>query len=375
MGLLDGWPLGWFGLLGNGAQDQNGGIGADAANYLPPLAPQPRRLPLSFAGPAEGPALAASLPGRAQAQMSAGNPFAAYPDGIRAVPSLQSPPSRGSAQPLAPIAPNLTAQVLRAKGVPETDIAAAIGNPGLMKQLIYRNFGPGSAGTPAKVGYAAFSGNANGGPFGYADQRVDPGTNGLDDDRARHDPPAWNQFTQSTGSSAYGPLAFNFPNQTQPSISVTPTTPATAQPENSKPPIEDTPIHLAQVFAFPPVSFFARPPVYIPRQLTPLEKLPSGSAGGPNAGKPFARWMNRQQPDGVPCTYCGRPTKRTPGPDPERYNGDHIIPRTQGGNSDPANHTPACQACNLGKGDRTPAEWYRSMQRNPDDGNIGEDSL
>jgi hypothetical protein len=44
---------------------------------------------------------------------------------------------------------NLTAHALRMKGVPETDIAAAIGNPERMKQLIYQTFGAGSANAPA----------------------------------------------------------------------------------------------------------------------------------------------------------------------------------------------------------------------------------
>jgi hypothetical protein len=44
-----------------------------------------------------------------------------------------------------PITQNLTEQALRARGIPEPDIAAAIGNPERMKQLIYQTFGAGSA--------------------------------------------------------------------------------------------------------------------------------------------------------------------------------------------------------------------------------------
>jgi hypothetical protein len=110
----------------------------------------------------------------------------------------------------------------------------------------------------------------------------------------------------------------------------------------------------------PPSVFFARPPLVYPRSLTPLEELPPGSAGGPGAGRPFPRSFNEQQPDNVPCTYCGRPTTGERGPD--KYNGEHIIPRSQGGNSDPTNHTPACRTCNLKKGPRTPAEWYEQMR-------------
>jgi hypothetical protein len=116
---------------------------------------------------------------------------------------------------------------------------------------------------------------------------------------------------------------------------------------------EYAPAQLAQ--ALPPI-FFARPPVLIPRQLAPLEELPAGSAGGPGAGKPFPRSTIEQQPEGVPCTYCGRPTTREPGPD--KLHGDHVIPRIQGGNNDPKNFTPACRTCNLEKGRRTPEQWY-----------------
>jgi hypothetical protein len=110
----------------------------------------------------------------------------------------------------------------------------------------------------------------------------------------------------------------------------------------------------------PPSILFARPPLIYPRSLTPLEELPPGSAGGPNAGRAFPRSLLKRQPENVPCTYCRQPTTRDPGPD--KLNGDHIIPKSQGGNSDPTNLTPACQTCNLKKGGRTPAEWYEQMR-------------
>ena len=314
--------------------------------------------------------------------MPAENPSAAYPNAFGVVPSVQSAPSKGFARPLAPTTQNLTAHVLRTKGVPETDIAEALGNPVLMQQLINQNFGPDSAGTPAKVRYAAFNGNASGGPSGHADQRVDPGNNRLDDDRAR--PPPWGRFTQSdpfgytggvnrsaaagndaldwmdpAGSSADRPFGSSAPNQTLPSIFGAPI--SSAQSENSKPPRQDKPVHLAQMFAFPPVSLFARPPIYIPRQLAPLEELPSGSSGGPKAGLRFPRKFNDQQPPNVPCTYCGKPTTDEAGPD--QLNGDHIIPRAQGGNAEPENFTPACRTCNLKKRARTPRQWYEGNDR------------
>jgi hypothetical protein len=63
------------------------------------------------------------------------------------------------------------------------------------------------------------------------------------------------------------------------STDIAPATATGLQPEEAS-------VQLAQ--ALPPI-FFARPPMLIPRQLTPLEDLPPGSAGGPNAGKPFPR--------------------------------------------------------------------------------------
>jgi HNH endonuclease len=349
MGLLDDWSDGWLGLLHNAAQNQNwdGGIGTDAANYPRPfLVPQPQRAALGFGAPGlktnvaasspnapaaplawvprTGPATPAQpdwpaagdrshagLPYLGQAQASTGNPFAAYPDGPRAVPTLQSADSQGTAPSPTPTAQNLTAHTLRTKGVPETDIAAAIGNPELMRWLINRNFGPGSAEAPAKTGY-------------------------VDD----------------------GPLGFNSPNQAQASISGARTTSATAQPENSKPPTGDTPVHLAQLFALPPVSIFARPPVYIPRELTPLEDLPQGSAGGPRAGMDFLRNEGKPKtPEEYPrCTYCGEKTG------PGNFHRDHIIPRSRGGNGSEDNRAPACARCNLSKGAKTPEEWYTWMK-------------
>jgi RHS repeat-associated protein len=104
--------------------------------------------------------------------------------------------------------------------------------------------------------------------------------------------------------------------------------------------------------ALPPV-FFARPPII------PFKELPWGAAGGQGAGKAFPRSFKSQQPDSVPCTYCGTPTTRTPGPD--QLNGDHVIPKTQGGNNSIENYTPSCRTCNLEKGPRTPQEWFEQL--------------
>jgi len=120
-------------------------------------------------------------------------------------------------------------------------------------------------------------------------------------------------------------------------------------------------LSLAQ--AFPPTIIFGRPPVttFRPEQLAPLNTLPKGAAGGPGAGKVFPRSLRDKLPDDVPCTYCGKPTTREPGPD--QLQGDHIIPRGQGGNNTEENFAPSCRTCNgpAGKWDRTPLEWYRLL--------------
>lgn len=106
-------------------------------------------------------------------------------------------------------------------------------------------------------------------------------------------------------------------------------------------------------------TLFARPPVIFPRLLRPLEEIPPGSAGGSSAGKRFSPDQNNQ-PEGTPCFYCGTPTTRSRSPD--RYNGDHNIPKARGGNKSPENHIDSCQTCNLSKGARTPEEWYEYLR-------------
>jgi hypothetical protein len=62
-----------------------------------------------------------------------------------------APPSGAPASGSFPAVPyqNVTARALRMKGVPEADIAAAIGHPELMRQFVNQVLRPGSAGTPA----------------------------------------------------------------------------------------------------------------------------------------------------------------------------------------------------------------------------------
>jgi hypothetical protein len=169
-------------------------------------------------------------------------------------------------------------------------------------------------------------------------------------------------LTDPTGSYVGNNLGFAYPNQTRAALSAVSTNSIAPQRENSKALLEDPPVHLAQFWALPPVSIFARPPI-IPPELTPLEQLPAGSAGGSGAGRLFPRSFGKQDSEGVPCTYCGKPTLRSPKPRPDRLNGDHVIPRNQGGNNSQENRVPACQDCNLRKGGRTPTQWYDSIEQ------------
>jgi hypothetical protein len=208
MGLLNNnFPDDLLELIRNAAQNRShsANSGAGGADSLPSWVPrQQQRLPLSFAGPILTPDINASpssppgaafpLPGSADASADAGLSW------LRGDGSAD--PLR--ARPPAPPAQNLTAQALRMKGVSEADIAAAIGNPELMKQLIIQHFGPGSAGAAARTEYTPHGSIADGGSFGDSRQRVYPETSGLDDTRARRDAPAWGRFMPGnpTGLSA-----------------------------------------------------------------------------------------------------------------------------------------------------------------------------
>jgi len=56
------------------------------------------------------------------------------------------------------------------------------------------------------------------------------------------------------------------------------------------------------------------------------------------------------------CTYCGRAI------DPfGRWHIEHMQPKKKGGHTDYENLWPACQACNLKKGGRTPEEYRQVL--------------
>jgi hypothetical protein len=188
MGLLNDYSDDLLRLIRNAAQNRNpnANFGAGDANDLPPWAPrQQQRLPLSFAGPGLAADVTASSPSgpRATFQLPDPTDASAASDLSWLRRDRSADPQRP--QPPAPTAQNLTAQALQTKGVPEADIAAARGNPELMKQLIIQNFSPGSAGAPARTGYAPYGSSASGGSIGDSRQRVYPGANWYDDARSR----------------------------------------------------------------------------------------------------------------------------------------------------------------------------------------------
>jgi hypothetical protein len=129
----------------------------------------------------------------------------------------------------------------------------------------------------------------------------------------------------------------------------------------------DPPLVTAQVF--PPTVFGRLPPIVrplppiseipTPEGMTPLEHLPQGSSGGPNAGKAFRE--PNPYPEGTPCTYCGKPTTNRPG-FPDSLERDHIISRNRGGNNEQENRVPACRTCNRRKGPKSPPDWYWGMR-------------
>ena len=84
---------------------------------------------------------------------------------------------------------------------------------------------------------------------------------------------------------------------------------------------------------------------------------PVGETGGDRAGKPFTPKVREmlRGPEGGPCRYCGRSTTRQPGP--RQSQGEHVVPKAQGGSGGPGNGVRACQTCNGQKGNRTPEQW------------------
>jgi hypothetical protein len=227
--------------------------------------------PSSPARTTEIPGNPASLLGRAMDAFAA-NPWrsgdAYQPAAMTPAPQTSAPAMRGGAgedqpagstgyaQPPRSPPQNLTANVLRMKGVPEAHIAAAFDNPELMKQLINRNFGPGSAGAPARIGYGVDGSGSGGGPLGHSGQRIDPQIGGLDDDRARYAAPAQSGFMPSDPIGYTGGSNPHAPSGTPSALSGAP---QTSSDHNA------AGLALAQLAQYVP----ARPALPIPRPFIP----------------------------------------------------------------------------------------------------------
>jgi hypothetical protein len=177
MGLLDELPLGLLNLIQSDAQNHNSKASSGpGATRDPPfwLPRQPPRLPLSLAGPNFVTDTATSEPQAPSPRPRSTN--AAQAIAYPWLPANQSADLPG-AQPAAHAAQNLTAQALRMKGVPETDIAAATGNPELIKRLIMQNYGSGFSGTTAQTGLMSDGINIGGSPGDLYDDGTAPTRN------------------------------------------------------------------------------------------------------------------------------------------------------------------------------------------------------
>jgi 5-methylcytosine-specific restriction endonuclease McrA len=94
--------------------------------------------------------------------------------------------------------------------------------------------------------------------------------------------------------------------------------------------------------------------IQVPRviRLLTYEKLPRQTVKF-NRRNSFARDNNQ-------CQYCGRKYPTT------ELSLDHVVPRSQGGQSTWENIVCACVACNVRKGGRTPKQAHMGLIRKPE---------
>ena len=92
-----------------------------------------------------------------------------------------------------------------------------------------------------------------------------------------------------------------------------------------------------------------------------LYPVKPGSSGGPGAGRPFKARQNRENKVKCECCRaCGRPASQA------KIQGDHVIPKSLGGNNSDENWEGLCLFCNPSKGANTPDEWIQRLQRGQD---------
>jgi hypothetical protein len=201
MSLLDDLPYGLLNQIRNATPGRiPSNSSADNAGDLPSWAPtQQQRPPLSFASPNLAANIATSSANRSRATA----PLARAADSFTGADLSWSPRNRPDdllhAQPPAPTTPNLTAQALRTKGVPEADVAAAIGNPEMIRQLIMQNYGPDSSLAPIPTGYKPSVSRARGGFFANTS-----GTARLDDAATLDGVPVWRGLNPASQTNPTG---------------------------------------------------------------------------------------------------------------------------------------------------------------------------
>jgi hypothetical protein len=115
------------------------------------------------------------LPNWTQPQRPTEDSFPAIPNGGRGSAGSLPPAQQRLGPQLALPVENLTTRTLRMKGVPEADIAAAIGDPAKMQDLLNQYYGRRPI-APSTDSWAAYNRATQGGPVDQPDQASTPAT-------------------------------------------------------------------------------------------------------------------------------------------------------------------------------------------------------
>lgn len=69
-------------------------------------------------------------------------------------------------------------------------------------------------------------------------------------------------------------------------------------------------------------------------------------------------WRDSMLHFGGRCAYCGAPEGRAKA---SKFDREHFVPLSRGGETLRHNIGPACRACNRGRGNKKIADWYRDQ--------------